>query len=576
MRAKKYLFSTLKEIPNNSDCTSHILMLRAGIIRQSTSGTYIWLPTGLRILKKVINIIRKEMEKCEAMEISKPFLQKKKIWDISKRFNEYGKELFQIKDRNNKKFILGPTYEEFITCFMKNEIQSYKQLPLILYQIQTKFRDEIRPRFGTIRTKEFIMKDAYSFHLDSTSLEKTYTIIYNAYVRIFQKMKLKFYAVKADSGIMGGIKSHEFQAPSSNGENTIVISTKSNYATNIQVENTITSQTQKSTIDNHHFEFTKILSTHEKISKKLSTIPNSLRANFIKTILIKTKKNSKYSFLALLIQGNQVIDEKKISKINIISNPLKFASNEEILSITGTTSKFIGPINLNLPILADYSIANLKNFTIGSNITNQYFNNMNWNKDISFPKIYDIRYILENRFNPNDTGELKIKNSIEIAHIFQIGKKYSKIMNMKVQNEIGKKQVLTMGCYGIGIARTISAVIEQNHDQNGIIWPSSIAPFEIAIIPINFYESKLVKIQSEKIYHFCKKHGIEVILDDRKNTLGTKLSEMELIGIPNSIIVSEKLLENNTIEYRQRHHREKKIITINEILKKISHKFIEK
>jgi len=259
-----------------------------------------------------------------------------------------------------------------------------------------------------------------------------------------------------------------------------------------------------------------------------------------------------------LIQGNYTISKTKISKINMISNPLEFASNEEILKITGTTSDFVGPINLNLPILADCSIANLKNFTVGSNITNQYFNNINWEQDISRPKMYDIRYILEGEPSPDGIGKLKVKNSIEIAHIFQIGKKYSKIMNMKVQNKVGEKKNITMGCYGIGIARTISAVIEQNHDQFGIVWPKSIAPFELVIIPINFYNSKLVKIQSEKIYNFCKKHGIEVMLDDRNNTLGIKLSEMELIGIPNSIIVSEILLKNNKIEYRQRHNREKK------------------
>jgi len=289
MRAKKYLFSTLKEIPNNSECISHILMLRAGIIRQTSSGTYIWLPTGLRILKKVINIIHTEMEKCEAMEIAMPFLQKKKIWDISERLNQYGKELFQIKDRNNKNFVLGPTYEEFITYFMKNEIQSYKQLPLILYQIQTKFRDEIRPRFGVMRTKEFIMKDAYSFHLNTDSLEKTYTIIYNAYIKIFKKMKLKFHIVQADSGLMGGIKSHEFQAPSNSGEDTIALSTKSNYAANIQIVNTV-DKTQIFDINNYNLEFTRILNKYYEILKKISIKPNSLHTNFIKTVLVKTKK----------------------------------------------------------------------------------------------------------------------------------------------------------------------------------------------------------------------------------------------------------------------------------------------
>ncbi|AAO26952.1 prolyl-tRNA synthetase [Buchnera aphidicola str. Bp (Baizongia pistaciae)] len=566
MQARKYLFSTLKETPHNSDCISHALMLRAGIIRQNTSGTYIWLPTGLRILKKVIRIIKNEMKQCGAMEIAMPFLQKKNLWDLSKRVITYGQELFQVTDRTNKKFILGPTHEEMITYFIKNELQSYKQLPLILYQIQTKFRDEIRPRFGIIRTKEFMMKDAYSFHINMLSLEKTYNLMYQTYIKIFKKMKLKFYAVEADSGLMGGLKSHEFQAPSNTGEDVIVLSTQSNYLANIQVATSIQNNHIKYSTNNY-FKKIKILRNNNDIYKKLSNTPNFKKSNTIKTILVKTKNFSKHLFVAILIREDHTINEYKLSKINEIEYPLIFASKQEILNVTGTTKDFIGPINLDFPVIADFSVINLENFTIGSNITNKYFNNMNWNKDISIPQTYDIRYVLEGDPSPDGAGELKMQKSIEIAHIFQLGKKYSKIMNVKIQNKIGKKDTLIMGCYGIGITRIIAAIIEQNNDKNGIIWPDSIAPFTIAIIPVCFHKSTLVKQQSEKIYNFCKKNNIDALLDDRKQNLSITLSEIELIGIPYSIIISEKLLKNDMVEYRERHKNVKKIINKNHVFK---------
>ncbi|XBC39942.1 MAG: proline--tRNA ligase [Buchnera aphidicola (Chaetogeoica yunlongensis)] len=569
MRAKKYLFSTLKETPHNSDCISHTLMIRAGIIRQNSSGTYIWLPTGIKILKKITNIIKKEMNQCGAMEISMPFLQKKDLWKISGRLKTYGKELFHILDRQNKEFVLGPTHEEIITCFMRNELKSYKQLPITLYQIQTKFRDEIRPRFGIIRTKEFLMKDAYSFHLNSNSLKITYNKIYKIYKKIFKQMQLKFHVVAADSGLMGGKISHEFQAPAIHGENTIVHSTQSNYAANLQsATSTKNKSTTKNLITYDLNSIIKIINTQENTLTKLSNTPNSLNNNFVKTILVKANKNSNYSFLALLIRGDYSINEYKLSKIKEIFIPITFASNEQILKITGSKKKFISPINLKIPIIADFSVMNLKNFTIGSNIENQYFNHMNWHKNISKPKMfYDIRYVTHGDPSPDGKGTLVLRNSIEIAHIFQLGKTYSKTMNMQIQDTTGDKKNITMGCYGIGITRILAAIIEQNHDQYGIIFPKNISPFQIAIIPINFYKSKLVKKNSKNIYYFCKKNNIEVILDDREKSFGEIISEIELIGIPHSIIISEKLLRNNIVEYRTRCDNSKKFFNINNILK---------
>ncbi|XBC41986.1 MAG: proline--tRNA ligase [Buchnera aphidicola (Kaburagia rhusicola rhusicola)] len=560
MRAKKYLFSTLKENPKHTDSISHKLMLRSGMIRQNSSGIYTWLPTGLRILKNVCKIIRTEIKKIHALEITMPILQPEFLWNLSNRKKIYGKELFEILDRKNNKFILGPTHEEIITNLIKNELQSYKQLPLLLYQIQTKFRDEIRPRCGVIRSREFIMKDAYSFHINSLSLNNTYNSMYNAYKNIFSNMKLKFHIVEADSNSMGGNQSHEFQALSKSGEDSIALSTKSNYAANIQVATYKTSTNKCQLL---------------KISKK-TNVPStllhhsnkcrSLKENTIKTILVKLKKNQEHNFVAILIRGDHEINAKKISNIDFISYPVVFASQKEILNITGTTLKFLGPIGLNLPIIADFSVISLKNFTIGSNTTGKYFNNVNWNQHLSIPQSFDIRNAVEGDISPDGMGTLKIKKSIEIGHIFQLGDKYSQTIGAQVQDRTGYKKFLKMGCYGIGITRTIAAIIEQNNDEKGIIWPISITPFQIAIIPINFYKSKIIQNESQIIYQILKNHNITTMLDDRNEHPGAMFSEMELIGIPYSIVISENLIKNNKVEYHNRYDGTKKIISKNEII----------
>ncbi|XBC38389.1 MAG: proline--tRNA ligase [Buchnera aphidicola (Floraphis choui)] len=562
MHAKKYLFSTLKENPKNTDSISHKLMLRAGIVRQSSSGIYTWLPTGLRILKNVNKIIREEINKLNALEVKMPILQPENLWNLSNRKNIYGKELFKILDRNNNKFVLGPTHEEIITNLISNELQSYKQLPLLLYQIQTKFRDEIRPRSGIIRSREFIMKDAYSFHINSLSLNKTYDLMYKTYKNIFSKMNLKVCIVEADSNSMGGTKSHEFQALSNNGEDRIVLSTQSSYSANIQV----------ATCKRKIIKQDKLLINPEKkenyiiITPNLSSTGHSSNKNTIKTILVKFKKNKKYNFIAVLIRGDHTINEKKVSKINMISHPIKFASKQEIFNITGTTLEFIGPIGLNLPIIADFSVITLKNFTIGSNITGKYFNNVNWEKNLLTPKSFDIRNVVEGDTSPDGKGTLEIKKSIEIGHIFQLGEKYSRIINAQVQDKNGRKTFLKMGCYGIGVTRTIAAIIEQNNNETGIVWPISIAPFQIAIIPINFYTSKKVQKESELIYISLKQNNITVILDDRNERVGIMFSDIELIGIPYIIVISEDLIKNNNIEYRNRQKNITKIIPKDKII----------
>lgn len=551
MLAKNYLFSTLKENPKNTNSISHTLMLRAGLIRQHASGIYTWLPTGIRILNNVNKIIRQEMNKLNALEIKMPILQSENLWNLSNRNNIYGLELFKILDRKKSKFILGPTHEELITNFISHELKSYKQLPLLLYQIQTKFRDEIRPRCGVIRSREFIMKDGYSFHTNVESLQNTYDLIQDTYKNIFLKMNLKFHIVKADSGTIGGVKSHEFQALSENGEDIIALSNKSNYAANIQVA-TYKIESKNNSVLNT-FKNNSLSKTSLYISKKC----NLLNKNTIKTILIKFKKNK---FLAILIRGDFTINETKLLNTNVISPPIKLASKEEILDITGTTHEFIGPIGLNIPVIADFSVISLENFTIGSNITGKFLNNVNWNKDLDIPKSFDIRNVVKNDISPDGKGKLKIKKSIEIAHIFQLGEKYSRIMKAEIRDQTGHKKFLKMGCYGIGITRTISSVIEQHNDTKGIIWPISIAPFQVAIIPINLYKSKKVQQESQMIYHKLRKNNIEVILNDKDECPGIMFSKMELIGIPYNIIISENLIKDGKVEYHDRSKNKREIV----------------
>ncbi|XBC42496.1 MAG: proline--tRNA ligase [Buchnera aphidicola (Meitanaphis elongallis)] len=566
MRAKKYMFSTLKENPKDTNSISYQLMLRSGIIRRSSSGIYTWLPTGLRILKNINKIIRTEINKLNALEIKMPILQPETLWNLSNRKNAYGKELFKVSDRKNNTFILGPTHEEIITHLISNELKSYKQLPLLLYQIQTKFRDEIRPRCGTIRSREFVMKDAYSFHTNSSSLEDTYNLMYNTYKNIFLKMKLKFHIVEADSNSMGGTKSHEFQALSKNGEDSIVLSNKSNYSANIQVA------TYKKNIEQYKpFNVSRTIHSSNTFLN-MSNKCFSSKENTIKTILVKLQENKKYKFIAILLRADHSINENKASKIDILPYPLTFASQKETLKITGTTLDFVGPIGLNLPIIADLSVITLKNFTIGSNITGKYFNNVNWNKDLLTPKSFDIRNVVEGDISPDGIGTLTIKKSIEIGHIFQLGKQYSKTIGAKIQDHTGHKKFLTMGCYGIGITRVIAAIIEQNHDAKGIIWPVSIAPFQVAIIPINFHKSKIVQYESQIIYHLFKNNNIKVILDDRNENPGTMFSEIELIGIPYSIIISEYLAKKNEVECHDRHYNTKKIVSKHKIIRLIKNK----
>ncbi|CAL4326304.1 proline--tRNA ligase [Buchnera aphidicola] len=563
MRTSQYLLSTLKEVPYDAKIISHQLMLRSGMIRKISSGLYVWLPTGIRVLKKIQNIIHEEMKKIGALEISMPIMQPESLWQESGRVKIYGEELFNFYDRRKNKFILGPTNEELVTSFIKTEIHSYKKLPLILYQIQTKFRDEIRPRFGIIRTREFTMKDAYSFHINQQCLEKTYDQFYNSYINIFKKIQLNFRIVKADSGSMGGNLSHEFQALSNNGEDEIVFSEDSSYASNM---NMAESMETKDFLKNKNLSLNTIKKIVTKKSIMISNQLNIPLKNQIKTILVRTKKNYIHPIAALLIRGDHELNIFKAQKIDFIETPLVFLNDTEILSLIGVTKKFLGPLGLKIPIIADISTYTMENFSIGANVENKFFINVNWKIDLPLPIIQDIRKVTKHDLNPNGKGHLNVQKSIELGHIFQLGQKYSQKMKTCIPVSNGSQKNLHMGCYGIGITRIVAAVIEQNHDKNGIIWPISIAPFQVVIMPINMNNVDKVQKIANLLYQELQKKEIDVILDDRNEQPGIMFNEIDLIGIPHQIIIGTRSIINNNVEYRERKSKKTILISIQEII----------
>jgi len=563
MLTSQYLISALKETPYDAKIISHQLMLRSGMIRKTSSGLYIWLPTGIRVLKKIKKIIKKEMKKINVLEISMPIMQSEDLWKESGRLKIYGEELLKFSDRRKNHFILGPTNEEIVTHLIKNEIHSYKELPLKIYQIQTKFRDEIRPRFGIIRTREFIMKDAYSFHINQDCLENTYKKFHNSYINIFKKLKLNFCVVKADSGSMGGNISHEFQAFSKNGEDEIVFSDDKSYSSNMNMA------TSKEAINffkkKDQFKVIQEIRKTQKsiiIDEKL----NTPLKNQIKTFLIRTNINNVSSVAALLIRADHELNLFKIEKINFLKKPLEFLDEKETIALIGVKKNFLGPCGLNIPIIADVSTIKMKDFTIGANINKYFFTNINWNIDLPIPIIKDIRKVTKKDCSPNDKGYLNIEKSIEIGHIFQLGQKYSKKMKTSIKIKNGSQENIYMGCYGIGITRIAAAVIEQNHDENGIIWPNSIAPFEVVILPINMKKYDKIKKIAFILYENFKKKGVDVILDDRCERPGIMFNEMDLIGIPHQIIISTRSIDNNNIEYRERKNKKNILINIKDII----------
>ncbi|HHH0048934.1 TPA: proline--tRNA ligase [Yersinia enterocolitica] len=563
MRTSQYLLSTLKETPADAEVISHQLMLRAGMIRKLASGLYTWLPTGVRVLKKVENIVREEMNNAGAIEVSMPVVQPADLWQESGRWEQYGPELLRFVDRGERPFVLGPTHEEVITDLIRGEINSYKQLPLNFFQIQTKFRDEVRPRFGVMRAREFLMKDAYSFHTTQESLQETYDAMYAAYSKIFERMDLNFRAVLADTGSIGGSASHEFQVLADSGEDDIVLSTASDYAANIEFAEALAPSAPRAVAT----EDLRIIDTpNAKTIAELVEQFNLPIEKTVKTLMVHAHEESGHKLVALLVRGDHELNEIKAEKLPQVAKPLTFATEEEIRAIIGAGPGSLGPVNLPLPVVVDRSVAVMSDFGAGANIDGKHYFGINWERDLPLPQVADLRNVVEGDISPDGKGTLQIKRGIEVGHIFQLGTKYSEAMKATVQGEDGRNQVMTMGCYGIGVSRVVAAAIEQNHDERGIIWPDAIAPFQVAILPMNMHKSFRVQALAEELYATLRSHGIDVILDDRKERPGVMFADMELIGVPHNIVIGDRNLDSEEVEYKNRRAGEKQMIKTSEII----------
>ena len=562
MRTSQYLLSTLKETPNNAEVVSHQLMLRAGMIRPLASGLYTWLPTGLKVLRKVEQIVREEMDKSGALEVSMPVVQPGDLWQESERWEQYGPELLRFNDRGDRPFVLGPTHEEVITDLARRELTSYKQLPINLYQIQTKFRDEVRPRFGVMRAREFLMKDAYSFHSDKASLQQTYDLMYQTYSNIFTRLGLDFRAVQADTGSIGGSASHEFQVLAASGEDDIVFSTDSDYAANIELAEAVALGERQPPKEEMRLIDTPNCKTIAALVEQFG-LPIE---KTVKTLLVQATEESGHQLIALIVRGDHELNEIKAEKIAEVASPLVFATEEEIRAVVGAGVGSLGPVNLTIPVVIDRTVANLSDFAAGANIDDKHYFGINWERDLPLAQIADLRNVVEGDPSPCGKGTLQIKRGIEVGHIFQLGTKYSHAMNATVQGEDGRPQVMTMGCYGIGVSRVVAAAIEQNHDDRGIIWPAQIAPFQVAIVPMNMQKSEAVQAYAQQLYRTLQQQGVEVIFDDRKERPGVMFADMELIGVPHTIVIGEKNLLNGELEYKNRRNGEKQMIAKEQVL----------
>jgi len=565
MRTSQYLLSTLKETPASAEVISHQLMLRAGLVRNVASGLYTWLPTGLRVLKKVENIVREEMERAGAIEVLMPMVQPADLWEESGRWEDYGPELLRLNDRHERPFVLGPTHEEVITKLVANEVSSYKQLPLNMFQIQTKFRDEIRPRFGVMRGREFLMKDAYSFHLTHECLENTYQVMKQAYCNIFDRLGLDYRPVIADTGSIGGEASHEFHVLAESGEDDIAFSDASDFAANVEKAEALAPTGERPAPSQ---EMTKVSTPKVKTIEEVASFLQLDVQSSVKTLLVlgEAEEGQEAPVVALVLRGDHQLNEIKAEKLAGIAAPLTFASDEQILKAVGCKPGSIGPVGLSIPVIVDRSAAHLADFVCGANEDEFHLTGVNWDRDAENYQVADIRNVIEGDPSPCGQGNIIIKRGIEVGHIFQLGQKYAEAMNCAVLTESGKNQTLTMGCYGIGVSRIVAAAIEQNHDKYGIKWPQAIAPFQAAIVPMNMAKSARVKETAEKLYQQLLDANIEVLFDDRKERPGVMFADHELVGTPYLLIVGERNLDNQQIELKNRISGEKSLINIDQVL----------
>ena len=562
MRRTELFTKTSKTSPSGEVSKNAQLLIRAGFIAKEMAGVYAFLPLGLKVVENIKSIVREEMNKSGAIEIKMPVVQPAELWQESGRWDQYGPELLRFTDRGERSFVIGPTNEEAITDLMRREVTSYRQLPLNLYHIQTKFRDEVRPRFGVMRSREFIMKDAYSFHMDKESLQQTYEVMYQTYSNIFTRLGLDFRAVQADTGSIGGSASHEFQVLANSGEDDVIFSTESDYAANIELAEAVAVGERAAPTKAMELVDTPNAKTIAELVAQF----NQPIEKTVKTLIVKGASEEQ-PLVALIIRGDHELNEVKAEKLAEVASPFEFADEAAIKAKIGAGVGSLGPVNLNIPVIIDRSVAIMSDFSAGANIDGKHYFNINWERDVALPKVADIRNVVEGDPSPDGKGTLLIKRGIEVGHIFQLGDKYSKAMNATVQGEDGRPTVVTMGCYGIGVTRVVAAAIEQHHDERGIIWPSdAMAPFTVAIVPMNMHKSESVQAFAEDLYRTLLAQGVEVIFDDRKERPGVMFADMELIGVPHMVVIGEKNLANGEIEYKNRRSGEKQMIAKAQLL----------
>ncbi len=559
MRTSQLFLPTVRETPSDAELVSHQYLLRAGMIRKIASGIYTWLPLGLRVLRKVEHIVREEMNRSGAQEISMPMVQPAELWQESGRWQHYGDELLRLHDRHARDFCLGPTHEEIVTQLIRHEIRSYKQLPLALYQIQTKFRDEVRPRFGIMRAREFLMKDAYSFHLDTASLAETYRIMHDAYARIFTRLGLRFRCVDADGGSIGGSRSQEFQVLADSGEDLIAFSDGSDYAANIELASALAPTATRAAPT---AAMVQVDTPTQRSIDDLCALLHVPTTQTLKTLLVR---GTETPIVALVLRGDHQLNSIKATKLAGVASPLTLVEETEIAATLGCNAGFIGPVNLPLPIIADRDALQVADFVCGANQEGKHWMHVNWERDLPLCASADLRQVVAGDLSPDGKGTLQLTRGIEVGHIFQLGDKYSKAMNATVLNEQGQPTTLMMGCYGIGISRIVAAAIEQHHDEHGIIWPCQMAPFDIAIVPINLHKSQRLRKACEKLYETLTWQDKHVLLDDRNERPGVLFADMDLIGIPHRIVMSERGLDQGTVEYKGRTQAESQHIPLSNI-----------
>lgn len=566
MRTSKYLLSTLKETPNDAEVVSHQLMLRAGMIRRLASGLYTWLPTGLRVLRKVENIVRQEIDNAGAIETLMPVVQPFELWEETGRSEKMGPELLRFTDRHVRPFVLSPTAEEVITSLVRNEVSSYKQLPLNLYQIQTKFRDERRPRFGVMRAREFCMMDAYSFDIDKEGLQKSYDAMHDAYCKAFDRMGLEYRPVLADSGAIGGSGSQEFHVLAESGEDLIAFSTESDYAANIEKAEAVAPTTERAAPTQ---EMTTVDTPNAKTIAELVEQHGIAIEKTVKTLFVKASDEVDADIIALIIRGDHELNEVKAENLPQVASPLEMADEAQLRDLIGAGAGSLGPVGLELPFIVDRSVAVMSDFGTGANIDGKHFFGVNWERDVQLGQVEDLRNVVEGDPSPCGKGTLQLKRGIEVGHIFQLGTAYSEAMNCGVLDANGKNVILEMGCYGIGVSRVVASAIEQNNDEYGIVWPEAIAPFTVAIVPMNMHKSERVKEAAEKLYAELTAMGIEVLFDDRKERPGVMFKDIELIGIPHTIVIGDRSMDEGNFEYKNRRANTKEAVEMANIVEHI-------